>query len=201
MLAKWNGHAWKALGSNGAGDGAIRNFLHALAVSRTSLYVGGFFTDAAGIATADYVARWTLYRPDGRIRLGAGAFVGNNIYNTTGINQSRTGSAVRGATITFGISIQNDGTTADQFKVMATGSATSEFGVTCFRGATDVTTAVVAGTYQTASLAPGATFLITVKVKVKSTATVGSKVTRLVTLSSVAAATKQDAVKLTGKRA
>ena len=232
-IAKWNGSAWSALGSNGHGNGALNSEVHALAVSGSGLYVGGYFTDAAGIATADYIARWNgsawsalgsngtgntvfalalsgsdLYvggvftnaagiatadyiakwhpgsavvrKPDGRIRLGTGAFVGNNVYNTTGAGQSRTGSAARGKTIAFGISIQNDGTSADRFKVKATGAAASAYTVKYFHGTTNITAAVVAGTYKTPTLAPAATYLITAKVTVKSTAAAGSKVSRLV---------------------
>ncbi len=57
-IARWNGSAWSALGSNGAGNGALNNAVWALAVSGSDLYVGGDFTNAAGIAEADYVARW-----------------------------------------------------------------------------------------------------------------------------------------------
>ena len=52
-----DGGAWSALGSNGAGDGAPQR-VHALAVSGSDLYVGGYFDNAAGIPEADYVARW-----------------------------------------------------------------------------------------------------------------------------------------------
>ena len=121
--------------------------------------------------------------------------MGNNVYNTTGSGQSKTGSKPLGKTITFGISVQNDGTSADSFKLLATGAATSAYSVKYLDGATDITAAVVAGTYTTPSLAAGATRLITVTVKVKSTAAVGSKVTRLVTISSVADPTKKDAVR------
>jgi hypothetical protein len=205
-VARWNGSAWSALGSNGSGNGALNGGVGALAVLGTGLYVGGDFTNVTGIATADFVARWGLpavivRKPDGRIKLGAGALVGNDIYNTTGASQSRTGSAAAGGSITFGISIQNDGSGADSFKVKATGSATTTYTVKYFRGATDISAAVVAGTYQTSSVAPAATYLITAKVTVKATAATGSSVTRLVTISSVGDGTKKDAVKFIGKRA
>jgi hypothetical protein len=64
-----------------------------------------------------------------------------------------------------------------------------------FRGTTDITAAVVAGTYSTPVLASGAALLITAKVKVTSTAAAGSSVTRLVTITSAADGTKRDAVK------
>ena len=74
------------------------------------------------------------------------------------------------------------------------------YAVKYFRGTTDITAAVVAGTYETPLLAPTATYLVTAKVTVKSTAAVGSKVTRLVTLTSVGNSAKKDAVKFIGER-
>ncbi len=204
-VARWNGGSWSGLGSVSpfpSGFGRVFN----LAPHGGWLYVGGWFQNAAGKAAADNVARWGLpgsRKPDGRIRLGtSGPLAGNNVYNTTGAGQTRTGSAARGATITYGVSIQNDSTTsADRFKVKATGAATSQYTVTYLSGVTDITSAVVAGTYLTPFLAPGGSYLITVRVKVRSNAAVGSSVARLVTLTSVANPSKRDAVKLVGRRA
>ncbi len=57
-IARWNGSAWTALGSNGAGGGALKGEVDALAVSGTGLYAGGGFTNAAGMPQADYIAGW-----------------------------------------------------------------------------------------------------------------------------------------------
>ncbi|MEZ4590365.1 MAG: hypothetical protein R3D55_04385 [Chloroflexota bacterium] len=57
-LAKWDGSSWAALGDNGAGDGALNGVALALTVSGSSVYVGGYFTDAANLPTADYLATW-----------------------------------------------------------------------------------------------------------------------------------------------
>jgi hypothetical protein len=205
-LARWNGIAWSALGSNGSGNGALSTWVYALAVSGTDLYAAGVFLNAAGIPTADYVAKWgqasaAVRQPDGRIRLGTGPFVGNDIYNATGKDQKRTGSAARGSTITFRLSVQNDGTGTDSFKLKATGAAASGYRVKYLDGTIDITGAVEAGNYATPSLAPGASRLITIKVKVKQGAAAGSRVTRVVTISSAADPTRRDAVKLVGKRA
>jgi hypothetical protein len=148
-----------------------------------------------------HVKDTVIRKPDGRIRLGEGAFVGDNVYNGTGDNQARTGAAARKATITFTVSIQNDGSAADRFKVQATGAASTYYVVRFFKGSTEITTAVQNGSYQTDPIAAGAAALITVKVKVKGTAAAGSWVSRLVTIRSVNDSTKLDAVKLTGKRA
>jgi hypothetical protein len=146
-------------------------------------------------------------RPDGRIRLAAtgypgkvkpmnGPFVGNNVYNATGAHQTDTeawySGDVAGSYYKFDISIQNDGNKADRFKVMATGTATTGWTVEYLHGTTNITSAVVVGTYRTPSVAPGATYVVTVKL----TITLGADVTRLVTITSVADATKKDAVKL-----
>jgi Zn-dependent metalloprotease len=164
--------------------------------SDSSVGFQGWYVDDFRIYTCGTSA---TRQPDGSIRVGTGAFVGDNVYNTTAIGQKKTGAAPVGSTITFGISMQNDGSAADSFRVLAAGSTTA-YNVKYKVGATDVTTAVVAGTHQTPSLAPGATHLITVKVKVKSSAAVGSKVSRKVTVTSVGDGTKQDAVKFIGKR-
>ncbi|MEP7379436.1 MAG: fibronectin type III domain-containing protein [Chloroflexota bacterium] len=140
------------------------------------------------------------FKPDGRIRLGTGTFIGNNIYNTTGLNQAKTGAKLRGATIKFGISIQNDGSSADSFRLAVSGASSAMYTVTYWHGTTNITAAVVAGTFSTPSLAPGKTYLVTVKVKVNSSATKGSSTTRLVTISSGGDPTKHDAVSFTGKR-
>jgi hypothetical protein len=123
-----------------------------------------------------------------------GPWLGNNIYNATGAHQTAVevaiGSAMAlGTYYTFGISIQNDGSATDRFRVKATG-APSAWVVTYSRGTTNITSAVVAGTYRTPSLAPGATYLIHAKIASQS-----PSVARLVTIRSVANSTKLDAVK------
>lgn len=154
---------------------------------------------------ADYTTIFSIsecdpsFRPDGRIRNGSGSFIGNNIYNTTGGHQTRKGSAAPGNTITFEIQAQNDGP-SDSFTILATGAATAKYRVRYFHGTTDITAAVVAGTYTTPVLAPGDKYLITARVKVKSSATAGSSITRVVTITSVGDARQQDAVRFTGKR-
>lgn len=57
-IARWNGSVWSALGSDGSGDGALQGFVLAISVAGSELYMGGTFRNAAGIAEADYLARW-----------------------------------------------------------------------------------------------------------------------------------------------
>ncbi|MBI5030659.1 MAG: hypothetical protein HZB51_09035 [Chloroflexi bacterium] len=61
-IVKWNGNTWSALGSNGAGNGALNSWVKVIAVSGSNVYVGGDFTDVNNNGTvltaADYIARW-----------------------------------------------------------------------------------------------------------------------------------------------
>ncbi len=163
----------------------------------SSIFNYGWYLDDVRIFTCS--TGGTIRQPDGRIALGSGTLVGDGIYNTTAVGQKKTGSAPVGGTITFKMSVQNDGTAPDSLRVLAAGSTTA-YSVKYKVGATDITAAVVAGTYTTPSLAVGASHLITVKVKVKSSAAVGSKVSRKATITSVGDTAKQDAVKFIGKR-
>jgi hypothetical protein len=203
-LARWSGGSWSGLGTNAAGtDGALGASVAAITVNGDHVYAGGDFQNTAGIATADRVARYgppISYQPDGRIKKGSGTLVGNNVYNADGTNQTRIGKKAIGGTLTFTISIQNDGTDDDQVGVYATGVAAANYQVSYFSGTTEITGQVVTGTYKTPFLAPGATFAIKAKVKVLAGATIGSSVTRLVYLNSAADPAKQDVVKFTCKR-
>jgi hypothetical protein len=155
-------------------------------------------TDGDGYGDAcDTAAR----RVDGRIRKGSsGPFIGDNIYNDQGSNQTINSGAVLGSTVTFGISVQNDGLNeSDRFYVQGGGS-TSQYRVKYFVGTTDITAAVIAGTYRTPWLIPGAKKLITAKVKVLSAATYSSLVSRLVTSTSISDSTVVDVVKFTATR-
>ena len=211
-IAKWNGSAWSGLGSNGSNDGAIQEggegglgWVKAIGLTSNALFAGGDFRNVANIVAADYFAAYgigavTNQKPDGRIKKGSGTLVGNNIYNTTGVNQTRSGTADVNATITFTISIQNDGTQSGKFKVAATASGNVNFQVTYFRGTTNITSAVVNGTYLTGSVAPGNVWAIKAKVKVMPSVISGATTTRLITITSNADSSKVDAVKFIGKR-
>jgi hypothetical protein len=61
-IVKWDDSNWSALGSNGAGDGAINHIVDAIVVNGSSVFVGGYFTDISNngaiLPAADYVAKW-----------------------------------------------------------------------------------------------------------------------------------------------
>jgi trimeric autotransporter adhesin len=214
-IAKWDGSRWSALGSNGAGNGAMTRLnatytVHSLLAVGARLYAGGTFRDAAAIAEADYIAAYgpiqpaaagALYQPDARIRKGTGVVVGDNIYDpNAGTAQTRTATVSPGTTVTFRISAENDGNVVDRYRIAASGPAVTGYVVRYWRGTTEITASVVAGTYLTPQLAPGSKHVIKAKVTVKSGAAGGSSVSRLVTVTSVAQPSAVDAVRFTVRR-
>jgi CSLREA domain-containing protein len=139
-------------------------------------------------------------QPDGRINKFSGAYLGNNIYNTNGTNQTKSGTAKIGYIVEFHLSLQNDGDEADKYELSVDAGSATMYRVKYYRGSSDITAQVVAGTYQTPSIAPGGTLIITVDVIVKKGATVGSSITRLVTITSVNDNAQVDALKFVAGR-
>ena len=138
---------------------------------------------------------WTppTYRPDGQVkRSNDTSYVGNNVYNTTGTNQTRGWTATRGHSRAFGFRLQNDGNVADTYRVKGCASSTG-FGVSWTRGSKTVTSAVTAGSYKTGRLSPGATTLLTLHVHVGTHATIGSVKSCLARTTSITRSTAVDA--------
>ena len=134
-------------------------------------------------------------RPDARIRRGTGALVGNDLYNTTGLNQTRNGAAGPGQTITYFVSTQNDAPFAERLRVKGLGS-TTRFTVQYRNPANvNITSQVVAGTYRTPVLAPGAIHLIRAVVTIHPSAPANASLTRTVTVTSDTHPTIKDTVK------
>lgn len=140
-------------------------------------------------------------RPDGRIRKGAsGPQVGDNIYNTVGAGQTRTGSARAGRSLTFRISIQNDGPTPDVLSLRGGGSARGV--VIDYRDPTgeNITNRITAGTYHTPRLAPGGTHLVLVTVTPRAAAPSGTALTRTLTSTSTTDPMRRDTVRFITNR-
>jgi len=167
-IAYFDGTAWHPLGSDGAGNGPLNADVIALAIFEHRVVAGGNFTNAGGDSLADGIASYAILRPDARIGpAAAGPFSGNNVYSASGAGEAKTISVQRGHSGTLYADIQNDGLSADTLKV--TGPAGAQgFTLTYFHGATNVTGQVLAGTYSTGSLAPGAHVTLKVVIKVAS---------------------------------
>jgi outer membrane protein assembly factor BamB len=139
-------------------------------------------------------------RADARIRRGTQQLLGNDIVNTTGSRQSATGSARPGHSVTYTVSVQNDAQFADRLTLRGQGSAPA-FRVT-YRtpSGTDVTSAVTAGTYRTASLGAGDTQTLKATVTVRRAASTDARLSRTLTASSVADPTRRDTVRFVTRR-
>jgi hypothetical protein len=96
------------------------------------------------------------------------------------------------------VSLQNDAAVADQVKVRGAKSAKGFKVKYLAPDGSNITKAVVAGTYVTPSLAPGATFDVKVVVKVGKKAE--KKLKTSVTVSSVVTPSATDVVHLLTKR-
>lgn len=141
----------------------------------------------------DAVFRW-CFRPDGRIQKGAGAFVGDDVVNTTGANQTRTAGLGSGGSVTFTVRIDNDGNAHDQVTIRGTGGD-SRFRVRYAFGGQNVTSAVVNGTFRTPSIIPGRDRALTVVVDALPGSPSGSSRTLSIRLTSFGASPRVDVVK------
>jgi hypothetical protein len=157
-------------------------------------------TDTLGNASAAAQRKWTVdtakHRPDALIATTA-SYAGNDVYNATGSGQSKTLKTKVGATAKFKIEIQNDGNDTDP--IAFSGPATANgYTISYFDGASNITSAVKAGTV-TFDLSGGASKVITVKVKVGSSA--GASKSLLIQVTSGHDPSKVDAVKAVVKKA
>jgi hypothetical protein len=117
-IAYFDGHKWRPLGSDGAGNGPLNADVSALAIYGSGLCAGGSFTNVGGDGLADFVAWHTFYRPDARIGdHPAGHFVGNNVYDFWAAGESMTVSLQRGQSRTLYVDFQNDGLKEDEFVI------------------------------------------------------------------------------------
>ena len=170
--------------------------------SRPALAAGVIATSGGG---QTFPATWdffeiqsqaaTQFRPDARVRLSTvTALTGNNVYNTTGTNQTVSTNAGRGVQRTFVVNVQNDGTATDAFLLRGPGSSTG-FTVAYFAGTTNITTAVVNGTYRQNNVPVGGTRQFQMRVTVRSGAALGAVKSSLVTATSANSGTLADAVR------
>jgi hypothetical protein len=199
-VAAFKSGSWTNVGTNAAGtDGPLTGpnpGLLDVAIVGARLYIGGLDQDIGGGVLNDFISYFRLRQPDAYIKTSSTSFVGNNVYNTTGLHQARSLSANQGATATFTIRIANDGFATDSFTLKGPGSQ-SGFTATYKRGATNITAQVVAGTYTISNLAQGASVDITLSVLVGNSVPNGTAKSWLVVATSTGAGAAKDAVKAT----
>jgi hypothetical protein len=98
---------------------------------------------------------------------------GNDVYNTTGQKQTMKADLTAGSRKTFLIEIENDGLVTSDFSIKGSDDV-DPFTVRYFKGRTEITDEVKAGTYHVDALAPGESRAIRMKVKAKRNAAVGT---------------------------
>ena len=134
-------------------------------------------------------------RPDGLISTSASTgYVGNNVYNTTGAGQARTVSARRTVTRTFYARVYNDGNVSNAIAIKGS-AALAGSTVRYYSGSTNVTTAMRSASGWRVTLNRGAYKVVTVKITIPRTASVGSYKSATVTSNWTGDGTRSDAVK------
>ena len=170
----WNGAAYLAAGGMKQGGGAPTAVHEVLTLSSSS-----------------------SYRPDGHLRLSTQKwFVGNDVYNSTGAQQTRSTTGGPGQKRSFVVRVQNDASTSDGLRIRGC-AASPGFGVRYFVGATgtkDITTAVVGGTYTVRGIAPGGTRAVRLEVTTAAGTASGSVLSCPVIVSSTSDAARTDTV-------
>ena len=161
----------------------------------------GIVINAAGdVYVSDLHDQWIqrfaqVRRPDALVRRGgSGApFVGDDVYNETGVGQTRARKVSAGERSTYLVEAQNDGSYLDAVALRGC-AGNADFTVTYRSGTTPVTAAVVAGTYETATVAPGTAGTIKVIVTASPAALTGAKLRCEVEAMSTSDPSKRDVV-------
>ena len=193
----YSGGGGGAGGGSAGGGGAGSDFCASTLAAPLSLSGCGPTGTNSTFGTASVVLTYTqpAYQPDAQIKLASDTdYLGVGIVNSTGAGQTRTTTAARGQSTTFDLRFVNAGTHSDAIAVKGCKSS-SGFTVKYFKGKTNVTTKVTAGTYKTGKLAAGASQVLQLQIAVSSKATAGKIDTCAVTASSNHAPTRKDVVK------
>jgi Tol biopolymer transport system component len=137
--------------------------------------------------------RWAL-QPDLSIHtLTDPTVFGDGVYNLTGDNQTASTEVLAGGTATYLVRLENDRDQSDHYTLLGTASDDA-WTIRYFVGASDITDAVIAGTWESALLAAGQG--LDVRITVSPNALLLSGVSKLVrlTASSTMSSSVQDRV-------
>lgn len=157
-------------------------------------------TDPTALDTVVALATANLgRRPDGLVKLATEAlWTGDNVYNTTGLNQTKRLTVLSATLARYRVGIQNDGTAADTIAVAGPASD-ADWTLTYFdapTGGTDVTAAVTGpGGLAIGPLAPGAVSVLRIEVLPRFGLPDGTAKTVAITARSVAVPARTDVVR------
>lgn len=145
-------------------------------------------------SSKDVVASFAGQRqPDGAIKLSSKpTYLGVDVLNTDGAGQTATSKVPKGKKKIFLFQVTNKGAQADTFTLVASKANQKPFTTRYYEGATDITGAVVAGTYTSANLVPDATASYKVVVKASKKAKTGTTKKWLLTAASSADPAEED---------
>ncbi len=134
------------------------------------------------------------YQPDAMIHNGT-VYVGDNIYNSTGVAQYRAQTVAPNVTATFHIRLYNDGNVSQRLAVTGpAGDAKWDVQFLDHATGTDITSEVTGAGWQTPLLSPGVYRQVRVLVTPTASALPGETLDVVVRASSVLEATNVDAV-------
>jgi len=118
-------------------------------------------TSTANPANVDVVKEVLLitnHQPDMQLSQNGKAYIGTNIFNTTGAGQSMMRNVDNGVPVTYYMLVQNAGNTSDSFVLTGPGSSANwSVSYLTLQGLQDITANVTGTGWTTAMLAPGAT--------------------------------------------
>jgi Arylsulfotransferase (ASST) len=154
-------------------------------------------TDGAGNSsevTRTYDVLVGPHQPDGVIKRRArGPWRGDGRYGRDGAGQTVVLNGRRGGVLTALVMFQDDGTEVDTLRLRGARN-TAAFQVRFFRGATDISPGVKAGTFETWSLEPGDYYPLRVEVRVRPTAPPGAEQRIRLTGTSIGEPARTDTV-------
>lgn len=133
------------------------------------------------------------YRPDAEVRLAKRAFVGKGVYSVSRQRVTAALTGRRAKTATFTVRATNRGNVADRMTIRGT-SGNRQFKVVYLHGRKDVTAAVRKGSYRSATLKPGQSVTLTVRVTKIARVKKGSKRTFTIRTTSSHDRTRLDTV-------
>lgn len=160
----------------------------------TATELTGSFRTVDGVTQDRFTLSATDPRPDGRIRRGpSGAVKGDNAYNLDGIGQAVGGTTTATTQQRYEVSMQNDAPYTEVLRVRGS-AGDARFDVRYRVGSVDVTSAVLAGTYRTPPLGPGATLTMHAEVAPRGAARAGARLQAKATVRSTTHPALRDTV-------
>jgi hypothetical protein len=162
-----------------------------------SMVDGNDFANAVNPAGLGGGGGTPVYQPDAQIRYArSSTWAGGDVYGSDGSGETASAKVKRTKSVTFVIQIQNDGNNADDFFIQGQGRKKG-FVVSYFNapsGGTNITSSVIAGDYQSLSVAPTASTYIRIVVTAKKGVSLGTVRSWLVTATSLGDPLTNDAV-------